>query len=171
MLYILMSWLTLGHINFWILTQLHNNTIQNSMFIQLFSLNFFFFVFFCLLRRDTRPLDWSVFLDTVKECVIIITLEYVHKDGETQKVIIYLIVVASDLKAGYLFILSCIIFIFLEHHYNNSTHKYMPIFSLNLVWFVSIDNNMQTTPLSFTIPLSPFRACCSFFASFCIRIL
>ena len=167
-----MSWLTLGHISFWILTHLHTNTIHNSMFIYLSSLIFFFWVFFvCLTRQDTRLLDGSAFLDTVKECVIIITLEYVHKDGETQKVILYLIVVASDSKAGYLFILLCIILIFLEHPQHNSTLKYMPIFSINLVWFVSIDNNMQTTPLSFTIPISPFRACCSIFASSCIRIL
>ena len=166
-----MSWLRLGHINFLILTHLHNNTIQNSMFIYLSSPIFFFFVFVCLSRRDTRLLDWSVFLDTVKECVNIITFEYVHKDGETQKVILYMIVVASDFKAGYLFILISIIFIFLEHpQQHNSTHKYMPIFSLNLVWFVSIDNNTQTT-FSFTIPISPLRACCSFFASSCMCIL
>ena len=78
-----------------------------------------------------------------------------------------MIVVASDFKAGYLFILICIIFIFLEHpQQHNSTHKYMLIFSLNLEWFVSIDNNTQTTPLSFTIPISPLRACCSFFRFF-----
>ena len=35
------------------------------------------------LEHDTRLLDWSGYLDTVKQCVIP-TMEYVHRDGETQ---------------------------------------------------------------------------------------